>query len=162
MIQKKICLLGAFSVGKTSLIQRFVNSIFDDKYLTTVGVKVDKKNVEVDSNEVMMMIWDLAGEDDYSRLQTTYLRGSAGYVLVVDGTRPNSLDTAFDVHEKAVSTLGDVPFILALNKADLVDQWMLPDERIQQASEQFTVMKTSAKTGENVENLFSSLARQML
>ena len=66
MLQKKICLLGAFSVGKTSLIQRFVSSLFDDKYLTTVGVKIDKKIVTVDQQEIMLMIWDLAGEDDYN------------------------------------------------------------------------------------------------
>ena len=70
MIQKKVCLVGTSGVGKTSLVAKFVHSIFSDKYLTTVGVKIDKKTVTVDGNEVMLMIWDLAGDDDYQRLQT--------------------------------------------------------------------------------------------
>jgi small GTP-binding protein len=68
MIQKKVCMLGTSGVGKTSLVAKFVHSIFSDKYLTTVGVKIDKKTVTVDGNEVMLMIWDLAGDDDYQRL----------------------------------------------------------------------------------------------
>jgi GTPase SAR1 family protein len=55
--------------------------MFSDKYLTTVGVKIDKKTVAIDGNEVMLMIWDLAGDDDYQRLQTSYLRGTSGYFL---------------------------------------------------------------------------------
>ncbi|HET7777303.1 MAG TPA: EutP/PduV family microcompartment system protein, partial [Rudaea sp.] len=64
MLQKKICLLGAFGVGKTSLTQRFVSSIFSDKYLTTVGVKIDKKAVDVGATPVSLVIWDIAGEDE--------------------------------------------------------------------------------------------------
>ena len=69
MIQKKICMIGTSGVGKTSLVSRFVQSIFADKYLTTVGVKIDKKIVTVDGTEMTLMIWDLAGDDDYQRLQ---------------------------------------------------------------------------------------------
>ena len=103
MIQKKICMIGASGVGKTSLIAKFVHSMFSDKYLTTVGVKIDKKTVSVDGAEVMLMIWDLAGDDDFQRLQISYLRGTSGYLLVADGTRrmqtrnpcqPNSLSPA--------------------------------------------------------------------
>jgi nucleoside-triphosphatase THEP1 len=63
MIQKKVCMVGTSGVGKTSLVAKFVHSIFSDKYLTAVGVKIDKKTVTVDGNEVMLMIWDLAGDD---------------------------------------------------------------------------------------------------
>ena len=82
MIQKKVCMVGTSGVGKTSLVAKFVHSMFSDKYLTTVGVKIDKKTVAVDGNEVMLMIWDLAGDDGYQRLQTSYLRGTSGYLLV--------------------------------------------------------------------------------
>ena len=84
--QKKVCMLGAFSVGKTSLVKRFVQSIFSETYLTTVGVKIDKKNVELSDRIVTLILWDLAGEDDIASLRMSYLRGSAGYVLVADGT----------------------------------------------------------------------------
>ena len=91
MIQKKICMIGASGVGKTSLVAKFVHSMFSDKYLTTVGVKIDKKTVSVDGAEVMLMIWDLAGDDDFQRLQTSYLRGTSGYLA---GRRRDARDHA--------------------------------------------------------------------
>jgi small GTP-binding protein len=158
MLQKKICLLGAFSVGKTSLIQRYVSSLFDDKYLTTVGVKIDKKIVELPDQKMMLMIWDLAGEDDYNSLKLSHLRGASGYILVVDGTRPKSLEVAIEIQKLAQGALGDVPFIIATNKADLQEQWMLSDEDINSLKALSTVVSTSAKNGDNVEALFTQLA----
>ena len=119
MIQKKICMIGASGVGKTSLIAKFVHSMFSDKYLTTVGVKIDKKTVSVDGAEVMLMIWDLEGDDEYQRLQTSYLRGTSGYLLVADGTRQITLDQAIEIQGRVAEAVGPVPFLLALNKADL-------------------------------------------
>jgi len=162
MLQKKICMLGAFSVGKTSLIQRFVSSLFDDKYLTTVGVKIDKKIVELPDKTMMLMIWDLAGEDDYNSLKLSHLRGASGYILVVDGTRPKSLEVAIEVHKRAQEALVDAHFIIALNKADLTDQWMLTDEDMESLKALGTVVLTSAKNGDNVESLFTQLAVGML
>lgn len=161
MLQKKICLLGAFSVGKTSLIQRFVSSIFDDKYLTTVGVKIDKKVVTVDEQEIMLMIWDLAGEDDYNTLNKNHLRGAAGYILVIDGTRPKSLEVGLAVHDKVKEALGDVPVVVALNKADLIDEWILDADELAKLEETLPALRTSAKTGDNVELLFSELAARL-
>jgi len=89
MLQKKICLLGAFSVGKTSLIKRYVTSLFDERYLTTVGVKIEKKEVAVGAQAFKLLIWDLAGEDEFTRLRTNYLRGSSACVIVIDGTSGN-------------------------------------------------------------------------
>ena len=66
MFQKKVCVLGAFGVGKTSLVRRYVQSIFSDAYLTTVGVKIDKKNLNVGETPVTLILWDIAGEDDVS------------------------------------------------------------------------------------------------
>ena len=82
MIQKKVCMLGAFAVGKTSLVRRFVHSMFADKYLTTVGVKIDKKQLTHSGKEVLLLLWDLYGEDEFQRVQTTYLRGSSGLFLL--------------------------------------------------------------------------------
>lgn len=161
MLQKKICLLGAFSVGKTSLIQRYVSSLFDDKYLTTVGVKIDKKIVELPDQNMMLMIWDLAGEDDYNSLKISHLRGASGYILVVDGTRPRSLEVAIEIQKLAQDALGDVPFIIATNKADLQEQWLLSDEDIESLKSLSTVVATSAKNGDNVESLFTQLALGM-
>src|SRR5579863_7193776 len=82
VLQKKVCMLGGFSVGKTSLVRRYVESIFSDTYLTTVGVKIDKKTVATPDRTVTLILWDVAGEDDVSTVKMSYLRGAAGYVLV--------------------------------------------------------------------------------
>ena len=75
MVTKKICLIGAFCVGKTALIQRFVHSIFSDRYLSTLGVKISKKQLVIDGVELTMVIWDLEGKDDYASVNFSYLRG---------------------------------------------------------------------------------------
>lgn len=165
VLQKKICLLGAFAVGKTSLIMRYVDSIFNDKYHTTVGVKIDKKQLTVDDQDVTLMIWDLAGQDDLTRLRTSYLRGVAAYIIVADGTRPFSLETAINMHKEAREYTGDVPFIIALNKADLMDtdKWQIDAEQLSSLENAgVEIFLTSAKTGEQVETIFTRLTQKIL
>ena len=163
MLTKKICLLGSFSVGKTSLVARFVQSMFSEEYLTTVGVKVDKKIVKSRDEEMMLMIWDLAGDDDFQRMNLNFLRGSAGIIYVADGTRPASVDAVLDLRERVRTNLGDLPSVLALNKADLVDAWQVDESRLGQLCDSgWSALKTSAKDGMNVEETFSELASRML
>ena len=100
VIQKKICMLGSFGVGKTSLVSQYVRSIFSDKYLSTVGVKVDKKEVVVDNQRVNLVLWDLYGEDGFQTIQQSYLRGTSGYLLVADGTRFETLAAARDLRDQ--------------------------------------------------------------
>jgi len=158
VIQKKICMVGSFAVGKTSLVGRFVKGIFSDKYLTTVGVKIDKRTVTVDDRQVNLMLWDLYGEDDFQKLKTSYLRGTAGYFLVVDGARPTTLEKAIQLNEKVRGTVGDVPFMVLFNKADLKDQWAVDPRK---APINAPMLLTSAKTGRNVAKAFETLARMM-
>ena len=95
MIQKKICMVGAFATGKTSLVSRFVKSIFSDIYLTTVGVKIDKKLINFKDYELNLILWDIHGEDEFQKVRMSYMRGASGYFLVVDGTRRYTLEQAF-------------------------------------------------------------------
>lgn len=163
MLQKKICMLGSFAVGKTSLVRRYVESIYSDVYQTTVGVKVDKKVVTVDTWEMTMVLWDLYGEDEFQKMRWSYLRGSAGYLLVGDGTRRATLDKAFLLEERVRKEVGEIPFIFVINKCDLVADWQLDDSLESQfAAKNWIVLRSSAKTGENVEEAFSQLARKML
>jgi small GTP-binding protein len=163
MIQKKICMLGATGVGKTSLVSRFVLSVFSDKYLTTIGVKVDKKPVTVDGTEVTLLLWDIYGQDEYQTVRTSYLKGASGYLLVADGTRQLTVDTARELQKTAQGVVGPVPFVLVLNKADLSSEWRLDDKALYKMAEDgWTIIKTSAKTGEGVEDAFLKLTRKVV
>lgn len=163
MIQKKVCMVGAFATGKTSLIARFVKSIYSEIYQTTVGVKIDKKSVNIREQEVNLMLWDIYGEDDFQKLHLSYFRGSSGYLLVVDGTRRPTLDKALDMQKKVEETIGLVPFILILNKFDLVDEWEIDDTVMSELSKKnWTVIQGSAKTGLGVEEAFIRLTEQMV
>jgi small GTP-binding protein len=156
-------MLGGFAVGKTSLVARFVSSIFSEKYLSTVGVKIDKKVVSIDGRDTMLLLWDIYGQDDFQTVQPAQLRGMAGYLLVVDGTRRATLDTARLLHEKAKTVAGDVPFVVVLNKSDLASTWEIDDVAFFKLVEQgWRVVKTSARTGDGVEHAFESLTRAML
>ncbi|MGE5647288.1 MAG: Rab family GTPase [Acidobacteriota bacterium] len=163
MIQKKIAILGAFAVGKTSLTDRFVRSIFSERYKTTVGVHIQKKTVRAGGQDVMLVIWDLAGEDEFLEVRTSYLRGSAGYLLVADGTRRDTLDTAIRLQRKAQETLGDAPFALILNKTDRSSEWAVDEHVIRSLADRgWTVFQTSAKQDIGVQQSFELLAARLI
>lgn len=163
MTQKKICMLGAFGVGKTSLVARFVSSVFSDKYLTTVGVKVDKKVVQVGGEDLTLMLWDIYGQDEFQSVRTSYLRGASGYLLVADGTRMQTLAVARSLRQTAAGAVGSVPFVLVLNKADLEAEWEVDARTLMKiADEGWPIIRTSAKTGVGVEEAFLKLAHDMV
>ena len=163
MIQKKICMLGTFGVGKTSLVRRFVESIFSDEYHTTVGVKIDKKVLQVGEQEVMLLLWDIQGDDLIQDLRRSYLRGAAGYLLVADGTRRETLYRTRAIQALVQETLPSAPFLLLINKSDLIPEWSLEKDEIEEIEGQgWRVIRTSAKTGVGVEEAFLTLSQKML
>ncbi|MFN0122983.1 MAG: Rab family GTPase [Blastocatellia bacterium] len=163
MIQKKICMLGTFAVGKTSLVARFVSSIFSDKYHTTVGVKIDRKNLSIDGQEMSLLLWDIHGEDEFQKIRQSYLRGASGYLLVADGTRRNTLEAAIAMQQNLAAAMGNAPFLLLVNKADLIDEWEIEAVELSRlTTDGWTVLHTSAKSGHGVEEAFATLARKML
>ncbi len=162
-MKKKICMLGAFAVGKTSLVQQYVHSIFSDKYRTTVGVKIEKTTTEIDGTNVDLIIWDLHGEDEFQHVRLSYLKGSSGLIYVADGTRKATLATALNLRNIAQNTVGNVPFLLIVNKADLKDQWEVDDATLEEIKNQgITVLLTSAKTGTKVDQAFKNLTKTMM
>ena len=163
MIKKKICMLGSFAVGKTSLVKRFVHSIFSEKYHTTIGVKIDQKTVFFQDQEVNLILWDIHGEDDFQKVKSGYLLGSAGYFLVVDGTRAHTLEVAVSLQQLAQDTVGELPFMVLVNKSDLPEQWEIDHTVIRDLeSKGWSVMKSSAKTGAGVEEAFIRLTQKMM
>lgn len=163
MIQKKVCMIGAFAVGKTSLVSRFVKSIFSEKYLTTVGVKIDKKIITARGRQVNLMLWDLAGEDEFMQVRMSYVRGSSAYLLVADGTRASTLDTAIELQSRVENETGNLPFALLINKADIADEWETDERKIESLARLgWTIFRTSAKTGASVEEAFLALGELII
>lgn len=160
---KKICLLGDFAVGKTSLVRRFVYNLFDDRYISTIGVKVSRKTVVVpragDVVELTMMLWDLAGSEEFNQVRASYLRGTAGAVLVCDLTRPETLTNLSTYTADLFQVSPDARLIIAANKSDLTDQQQIEPADVQTVAAQFNAPYyiTSARTGDEVETLFRQL-----
>ena len=159
MIQKKICMVGVFATGKTCLVQRYVHSIFSPRYLTTVGVKIDRKEVAVRGDPVTLLLWDLEGRDGHHDVNPSYVRGAHGLIFVVDGTRRETFDQAFEIRDSITSQVGPLPSAFALNKSDLTEEWKLTkaDEESVGTRGSFAI-RTSAKTGAGVEETFLWLA----
>ena len=175
---KKVCLLGDFAVGKTSLVRRFVYNRFDDKYISTIGVKVSRKVVAVPASgqvvELTMMLWDMSDSEELDAVRTSYLRGAAGAVLVCDLTRPETLERLLAYAEAVQKIKPDTRFVLAANKCDLVGEYHLGeyhlgDTHLDEA--RIAAMAahlgapyffTSAKTGDEIETLFRQLGRLLV
>jgi len=167
-ISKKVCLLGDFAVGKTSLVRRLVYDRFDDRYLSTIGVKVSRKAVAVSGDrgpvDVNMMLWDLAGSEEFTRMRASYLRGAAGAVLVCDVTRLETLEdlAGYVLNLREVSPGAEI--VLAANKVDLVDDHHELLERLDEVALALGARYylTSALTGDQVEVLFRDFAVLLL
>jgi small GTP-binding protein len=159
IVQQKICMLGAFAVGKTSLVSRFVDDSFSDAYLSTVGVKISKKTVPTESAMVDLIIWDIYGEDEFQKMRTAYLSGASGFLLVVDVTRPATLDVAQSLQALMERTSSALPFLVLLNKSDLAERSLIDAKALAPLrARDWRIVSTSAKTGEGVEAAFRELA----
>lgn len=157
-------MIGDFSVGKTSLTSRFVKNIFSEKYLSTVGVKVDAKEIEISTQTTLkLMIWDIAGKDKFTTLDDNYLKGSSGYLLIADGTRPNTIETAYKLQKHMQDNFGQIPFCVLINKIDLHNEWQFSTTDIENIKEKgWDCFQTSAKSGDNVETAFFQLGKKLL
>ena len=156
-------MLGAFAVGKTALVQQYEHSIFTDRYLSTVGVKISKKKLTIGDKDVSLVLWDLEGKDDYVDVNISYLRGAMGFIVVADGTRKETLEIALSLRTLAMDLIGPVPHSLLVNKTDLSPTWEVTDSQIEALEQQgVKVLRTSAKTGLAVNEAFTSLAQAML
>ena len=164
-LTSKVCVVGDFAVGKTSVVERFVNNQFSEKYLSTVGVKIDTKEIEHSELGVShkLVVWDVAGSDRFGPTEFAYLRGANGYILVADGTRPMTLASLEALHAQIDEQYGPSPCIVLVNKRDLVAEWGVSDERFDELSSKYKhIYKTSAKIGTDVEQAMIRLAEMIV
>lgn len=170
VLKGKVCLIGEAAVGKTSLVRRYVENAFDDRYISTLGSKVSLKKIWLTSKkdpgrqlEVQLSIWDLIGERSYlETLHQEYLRGAQGIIAVCDVTRYSTFEALDEWITRAFKVSGDVPLALVVNKIDLKDQVMVlyDENEPREKAQRFGGFATwaSAKSGENVNPIFGRLA----
>jgi len=170
-LKSKLCLVGEKGVGKTSLIRRFVLDTFDDKYITTVGTKITKKELVVKRSEldteilVDMTVWDIMGEKGFRQLlKDAYFFGANGVLAVCDLTRKRTLDDLDDWIDGVSNIVGKIPILVAVNKSDLTDDAEFSLKEVSQTAKAFDSesLYTSAKTGEGVEECFKRLGDMMV
>jgi small GTP-binding protein len=152
-------MLGDFGVGKTSLVSRFVHSVFSDKYVTTVGVKIDYKKIQQTQRQLKLVMWDIAGKNALDTVKLSYLQGSSGVILVADGTREATLRSALYLLMQARQEVrADLPAVLLVNKFDRLEDWEVTPAAIADLRKNLPVFESSAQTGEGVELGFQTLA----
>ncbi len=165
LMKVKVCFIGDAGVGKTSLIKRFVLDVFDDRYIATIGTKVTKKIVDVKAGDgqakVMMLVWDIMGQKGFRELlREAYFFGAHGAIAVCDLTNKETLEELRYWIKALTDVAGDVPIVFAGNKTDLETERVVKEEDLQELAEKYKskAFMTSAKTGQNVENVFKALA----
>ncbi len=158
LFRAKVVMLGAPAVGKTSLVRRFVHSVFSDEHHSTLGVKVDRKTVAVPGGVVTMLLWDIHGETEGLSVPESYLRGATAALLVFDASRPETIETAASLGQKVRQASPKAVQLAVANKADLDIDWALVDPAAQ-ALDVGMRLRSSAKTGDGVADAFAHLAR---
>ena len=141
-----------------------MESIFSDAYLTTVGVKIDKKTLTVGAEPITLVLWDIAGEDDVNAIRMSYVRGAAGYFLVVDGTRAETLDVASSIQARVTAEDRSPSPSCSCSTRPICRRAgtsrTQPVEALESAG--WAIVRTSAKTGDSVEEAFQELAKRMV
>lgn len=157
-------MLGDFAVGKTSLVRQYVEGIFDDRYLSTIGVKISRRTVTLPRRPVHLLIWDLAGSEEFSGVQASYLQGAAGALLVCDLTRAGTFASLETYASRLQALNSRVALMIAGNKSDLEDQREIEPDRLAELAGRLDAawFITSARTGVGVEDAFSALAQHMV
>lgn len=169
-LSKKICMLGSFGVGKTSLVRRFVYDKFEEKYLSTIGVHISHKTLTLQPKNsgvphvLKLLLWDLAHIEKYDQMTKNYYRGAHGAMIVFDLTRADSLQDLELFYQKFQEINPQSKVILIGNKMDLLDKNFIKTDHLLAWSTRYhtPLIFTSAKSGENVPALFSRLGTMLI
>ncbi|MBD3226901.1 MAG: GTP-binding protein [Candidatus Lokiarchaeota archaeon] len=155
----KIIVTGDGAVGKTAITVRFSQGKFDSDYKMTIGVDFAIKMIDIDGKKIKLQIWDTGGQERFSYIRPLYYKGAMGNALIFDLTNRASFEHLDKWYNEVLSNCGEIPMILVGNKADLADRAVSKNEAQDwAASHGLQYYETSAKTGENVGDVFSDLA----
>lgn len=156
---KKVVLVGHFGVGKSSLIRRFVQNEFSDDYLVTIGVHILKKVITINNDQTTVIIWDIEGKEDIQKVRSSYLMGSSGFIYVIDPTRIHTYQNLNEELKFIAKNYSKIPVVTVANKSDLIN---LDDFQKEITDKNLKIdFFTSAKSGENVEEIFRNLTLEM-
>lgn len=165
----KVVVLGDPSIGKTSLIRKFVQEQFEVDYIPTVGVNISKQPIYIESGgkklKINLMLWDMAGQPQFYLLHKVYYNGANAVLLGFDLTRTYTFSNVKNWHSELIKFgLANIPMILVGNKADLKGERTVSDVHIAHLKESLNIpqyFETSAKDGQNVYKLFETIARRI-
>ncbi|KAI6176571.1 hypothetical protein M3Y97_00812800 [Aphelenchoides bicaudatus] len=160
----KILLIGNSGVGKSSLLLRFADNIFQASYITTIGVDFKIRTINVNGKKVKLQIWDTAGQERFRTITSTYYRGTHGVIIVYDITSAESFRNVKKWSEEIDKNCDNIPTIIVGNKLDREDARVVQrsDGQMYADAKQIKFFETSAMNGENVDLIFSSLTRTIL
>jgi small GTP-binding protein len=169
-MKMKVCLVGEPAAGKTSLVRRFVFNTFDPKYFSTIGTNIWKKKLQLthplnnDTFDVDMIVWDIMGQKQFrDLLRDAYFFGAKGVIVVCDSSRRETFDKLVHWIEAVTEITGDIPKFLIANKIDL-GNLSFEESEMEEIAKSYDspYQMTSAKTGEFVEEVFTSLATRIV
>ncbi len=161
----KIILIGDPSVGKTSTIRRYSDNKFDQSYLPTIGADFNLKVVDMENLEIILTIWDIGGHDRFSMIRNFYYQGAHGGLIIFDLTRKQTFDNVKNWYNDLIKgAKSKIPAIIIANKADMEEDVKITDAEIESLAKEMGVkwFKTSAKTGENINEAFTKIAKLIL
>lgn len=142
-------------------MRRFVHSMFSDEYKSTIGVKVDRKTVELPGATVNLLLWDVHGETEGLEVPASYLRSSSAALTVFDAARPETVQMAGDLGRRFLEASPEAMVFPIANKSDLEVDWSAVDEAATVA-DIAAPARLSAKNGDGVEALFEEVATQLV
>lgn len=162
-LKKKICIIGPLATGKTSIVQRYVENRFPEKYNFTVGASISNKIINFEGRKIHLDLWDLGGADHANKINQDFIKGMSGYILIFDCTRLSSLSMCISIKNKLELTEGKIPFICLINKNDLSKQNKISRATVDELKTAgWNFIKTSAKTGLGINKAFMSLVEKMI
>lgn len=162
-LRRKICLLGARGVGKTSLARRFADDVFEPDYESTLSMAIFRGSLRIDAVSLELRLWDPGGEGAWSQYNRSFISGASGLVFVVDATQPDTLTHLLEAQHRGRGFIGSRPSLLVVNKVDLTADFALTKDALDEAGRlDWYIAQASARSGYNVNESFERLGKMML